>query len=1021
MIGNVLQSRYHIETELGRGGMGVIYSCQDILLHRKVAIKILSGSELDAEGKRRWLSEARAAAGLNHPNIVTVYDAGQVEGTPFIVMELVEGPSLREIERPSIEEILNYVIQIAAALAHAHDKGVIHRDLKPENVVLTSSGTLKLMDFGLANSLNNPQISQPDALEGTFTYLAPEMIRGAEASPQSDLYALGVMLFELLTGRAPFESDDLVQLLGQHLHAAVKPPNTLRPDIPEDVNNLVVRLLSKQPAERPASAGDVQQEIQCILENTPLESPAPPAGVTKAPRHNLPLQRSRFVGRQKELTQIQKRLFENPLVTLIGSGGVGKTRLALQAARQGLLYYPEGAWLVELASLTDPTLVVQAVAAALGIQDEENKPLLDALTEYMSTKTLVLVLDNCEHLISTCAHLVEHLLAHCKNLHILATSREALGIEGEVIVNIQSLSLPSGDLNDPETVAQSEAAQLFSNRAASFLPGFQIDKDNAGQIAQICLRLDGIPLALELAASRVKILELGQIAQRLDDAFRLLTGGSRTALPRQQTLQATIDWSYNLLTGAEREMLRRLSIFAGGWSLEAAEVVCSGQPTSSSPLLEAGEILDLLTRLVDKSLVIVERWPRVEPRFHLLETIRQYAQEKLRQDDETTAIRHNHSRYYLQFAEQAAAGLHGPDQVAWLARLDKEHDNLRAALTWLLEEKAGEACLQMAGSMAEYWDMRGFLSEGKGWLEKALSSAEGSPPSAACIQAMYRLAGLIGRLGDMRVIDLAEKGYKLAEKLGDKRNMAEGLTILGIHAFYLGEQPQQAEELCKRGIQLWREIGDERGLGHALGPLAGLKRSQGDFEGATRTYQASLRLFRKVGDLREIAGALGNLADVALDQGNLRQAQEWSAESQELYGKLKDKHGIATALRTQACALYQQGEYQEAKTFFERSMRLFAEISDPGCLAITSIGLGGVMLKLGDLSKARQLAEESLKKLEQEVQEKIPALLLLARVALAEEDVAVAREWFAQALELSKRIEARRYTAEAEEGLAQAR
>ncbi|HET9907192.1 MAG TPA: adenylate/guanylate cyclase domain-containing protein, partial [Anaerolineales bacterium] len=415
---------------------------------------------------------------------------------------------------------------------------------------------------------------------------------------------------------------------------------------------------------------------------------------------NLPLQLSTFIGREKEVQQIKKRLEKNRLVTLTGSGGVGKTRLSIRVAEELLNQYPNGVWLVELAPVTDPDLVTQTICAALDVTPQGNTPALTVLTNYLKQKKILLVVDNCEHLIDSCAQLCEALLHTCPNLQIIASSREALGIDGENAYRVPSLSLPN--LKDGlSTIEQSEAVKLFVERAAATLPEFKITKANAAAIAQICQRLDGIALAIELAASRVKLLKVEQIASRLDDAFRLLTGGSRTALPRQQTLRALIDWSYNLLSEEEKTALRRLSVFVGGWTLEAAEHVCDNS-----------NILDLLTHLVDKSLVAIDLEHGDEPRYYFLETIRQYTREKLFDSNEMKATRQRHLTYFLAFAEMKGTETQGRDQITALQKLDDEYENIHEAMDWAIETGQMEEATQITVALAWlYWWSRGLTQE----------------------------------------------------------------------------------------------------------------------------------------------------------------------------------------------------------------------------------------------------------------------------------------------------------------------
>jgi predicted ATPase/class 3 adenylate cyclase len=432
-----------------------------------------------------------------------------------------------------------------------------------------------------------------------------------------------------------------------------------------------------------------------------LPADFPPLKSLETLPNNLPVQLTSFIGLEGEIDEVKQLLATTRLLTMTGAGGCGKTRLALQVAAVVLEDFAEGVWLVELATLSDPTLLFQAVASALNIREQPGRSLQATIIDYLSPKQLLLVLDNCEHLVAACARLAETLLRACPHLRILATSREALGIAGETIRPVPSLSVPDPRRQPTvETLRRSEATRLFIERAIAGLPTFSPTTRNAEPITQVCQRLDGIPLAIELAAARVKVLSVEQIASRLDDRFRLLTGGSRTGLPRHQTLRATMDWSYELLSEAERVLLRRLAVFAGGFTLETAEAVCTGMDAETSA------VLDLLTHLVDKSLVIMEERGGTS-RYRLLDTVRQYGRNKLLESGEDPRVRRRHRDWYLQLAEAAEPELHGPDQRLWLDRMEMEHDNLRTALDWSkVDEDGSEAGLRLAGALWWFWYVR---------------------------------------------------------------------------------------------------------------------------------------------------------------------------------------------------------------------------------------------------------------------------------------------------------------------------
>lgn len=876
MSGLTLNARYRVDADLGQGGMGAVYRAFDLALNRPVALKMLNAQGLGTEGRARLLAEARAAAQLNHPNIVAIYDVGETDKSPFIVMELVEGQTLRAYPPVSLDETLSIARQICSALDHAHTAGIIHRDLKPENVILTKAQTAKLADFGLARTIDSPQLTEEGALVGTFAYLAPELIQGQPATVQSDLYALGVMLYELIAHRPPFAGDTLMAVLSQHLTAPVTPLGEHNPAVPAWLDDLILRLLSKHPDERPPTTRDVLRLFEQAV------APAPATRGTLLPKNNLPADRNVFIGREKEIAQLKQRLSEHQLVTLTGSGGVGKTRLAIQTARESVLDYGNGAWLVELASLANPDLVPGAVAMVLGVRGESDQPIIAALTDYLRDKTLLLVLDNCEHVIEAGAHLAEHLLRHCPDLRILASSREALGVTGEAAVRVPSLSLPPTERFSREALEHSEAVQLFVTRAAAALPGFELTETNAPAIVQVCHRLDGMALAIELAAARVKLLKVEQIATRLDDAFRLLTGGSRTALPRQQTLRATIDWSYNLLSEMERQVLRRLSVFAGSWTLEAAEVICSGEG------VEGYDVLDILTSLANKSLVVTEREPGEDARYHLLETTRQYAREKLLESGEGEAVRGRHFDFYLGVGEAAKSKLRSAGWLLWQSRLKDDWDNFRTALDWSFanaQTREPEKSLRLAIVFAWMLPVNArSWPEVFGWIRKGLVYLTDQDDQTKLLraEALYTAAWQ-GRFFYLGYV-MAEESVALyrANPLTDKRDLAWALATYSSTGFLERKIDRaQDEALAAECVALCRALGPSGywELAFAILGVAETAAAYEAYETAWTRGQESKALYEQTGDRVNAAYCLMFLGLIAQAQGDYPIAHSYCEES----------------------------------------------------------------------------------------------------------------------------------------------
>jgi predicted ATPase/class 3 adenylate cyclase len=726
-----------------------------------------------------------------------------------------------------------------------------------------------------------------------------------------------------------------------------------------------------------------------------LQTDFPPLKTLEAFRTNLPAQLTSFIGREKEIVTVKSLIAEHRLTTLTGAGGTGKTRLSLQVAAEVLDSFKDGVWFIELAPLSDPALVLDTIASVLGVREEQGRALLATLLDWLSNKELLFILDNCEHLVEACAKFAAAGLQSSRGMRILASSREALGIAGETTYHVPSLEIPNP--KDPisiDTVTQYTAVRLFIERATQSLGTFSLTNANAPVVVQICYRLDGIPLAIELAAARVKVLRVEQIAERLDDRFRLLTGGSRAALPRQQTLRALIDWSYDLLSESERMLLRRLSAFVGGWTLEAAETVCADEN------LDSLDVLDLMTHLVDKSLVGMDELA-VEPRYRMLETIRQYAHEKLFEMGEGDVMRARHRDWFAQWAEQGQAELTGPRQAAWLAHLEDEHDNLRAALEWALASEP-ETGLRLAAAIWQFWDIRGYTSEGSKWLGKVLEECPAQ--SVARVKALIGAGWLAIRKTDgAQAGALFEAGLSLSRDLDYKPGIAECLYHLGEWTEAQGDTSGRAEALYTESVQIWQELHDRGGIAHALGPLASLALRHYDYERAAALFGESLMLFRELGDTREIAGGLWNLTEVAIAQRDYAHARALTEESLILYQELSDKHGIATALRTLGEIARQDGESLKAQTQCEQSLALFRELGDSGCAALTLLCLGQIAHQSGELLDARRLSEEALTLCRETQNFRNPAMILdllglLGRVALARGENSRAAQLFAEGL-----------------------
>jgi non-specific serine/threonine protein kinase len=624
--------------------------------------------------------------------------------------------------------------------------------------------------------------------------------------------------------------------------------------------------------------------------------------------NNLPIQLSSFVGREKELAEVRRLLKDTRLLTLTGAGGCGKTRLALAAADELVETFEDGVWLMDLAPLAEPSLVPQVVASTLGLREQPGRSLTVALSDYLASKKVLLVLDNCEHVIEACAELAELLLRSCPELWVLATSREALGFAGEVAWPVPSLSLPDfRRMPNIESLSRYESARLFVERTEAVKPTFALTEQNAPSVARICYRLDGIPLALELAAARTKVLSVEEISERLDDCFGLLTTGNRTALPRHRTLHATMDWSHDLLDREERLLFRRLSVFAGGFTLEAAESVCAGDD------FERNEVLDLLSHLVDKSLVIM-RVNTTGTRYRLLETVRQYGRERL--DESEDEVEQRHAGFFVGFAEEAEGKLSGSDQTRWLTLLQSEHDNLRAALSWSLGEKRNIGLgVQLSAALWPFWFARGYLSEGRRWLEIAVSQSGRASPRvrAKALNGAGWLATFQDEYGAAKI--MIEEGLALYRELGDKEGIASSIAYLGFVAV-LGQRTDV--------------------------PLASL------LEEATR-LKPDLRDRRTVANLLVLEGL------IALGRGDLEQAVALNEEGLALFREVSDVLGVVACLTNIGLMMLAQDHYERSATMLREGLRLAWGLDHKLYIQYSIIGLAGVAASQGLPDRAARL------------------------------------------------------------------
>ena len=996
---------YRIAGNIGSGGMGVIYEAEDLKLGRRVALKFLP-EELaqDRQALRRFHREARSASALNHPNICTVYEIGEEAGRVFLAMELVKGKTLRHLLREgplAARKTIEIATQVAEGLAHAHEAGIAHRDLKPDNLMVSDDGFVKILDFGLAKVA--PQVAggteadttwQTSAgmIFGTVGYMSPEQAAGQELDFRSDQFSLGVVLYEMVTGKKAFARRTAAETMVAILREEAEPIGVHQSDAPAQLGWVIERCLAKEPEKRYGSTRELARELAAIRDRvSEMRRPAGAPGRAG----NLPAQRTGLVGRQAEVAAVKELLLREDvrLLTVTGPGGIGKTRLAVQVASELLERLGGNAYFVSLSSLNDPGLLGSAIVQTLGIGEAGGRSPLEIVMQHLQDPArppVLLVLDNFEHL-AAAAGTVAELMVSGENLKIIVTSRSALHVYGEHEFPLPPLALPdAGAKSSPESLAQYPAVALFLQRAVAVKPDFKLGSDNASAVAEICARLDGLPLAIELAAARIKILPPSSLLARLSSRLQLLTGGARDLPQRQQTLRAAMDWSYDLLSGPEQRLFRRLSVFAGGCNLEGVEAVCDTKGDLDL------DLLDGMGSLVDKSLVRQVEQGRSESRFVMLETVREYAAEKLRESGEEAGTKRAHAAYCLVLAEEVAEPS-GAEEAHWVERLSLEHENFRAALDWLIETEDADWGLRLGAALFRFWETREYLTEGRDGLRKLLQLKNALPATKARQRALFA-AGVLGvGQGDHAASGLLlRESLEIARQLGDKQGAAVSLNALAVSARERGDSGE-ACSLFEESMALWQELGDRRAVARSLSNLASTVKIQGDYARARALYRQCLGIFEELGDRSGVAWSLNHEGDAAREQGDSAAARELYEQGLAIFRGLNDRWGIAGTLADLGNLAREQGDPATAQSMYRESLKTFRELDHKRGIARLLEGFAALAAGSGEAERALRMAGAAAA-LRQQIgapltaaeQAKMEASLRSAREALSSEKRAAA-------------------------------
>jgi predicted ATPase len=888
-----------------------------------------------------------------------------------------------------------YVKVLDFGIAKLTEKLVQNQDAG-QGSVQESSGQPFAVDAGPINRRSNsdeaPTIfrghTESGMLVGTARYMSPEQARGFKVDARTDIFSFGAVLYEMLAGRVAFKGRDSSEIISSILRSDPQPLSRYAPEVPAELEQIVSRALAKGRAQRYQTVSEMTQDLRALRQelefkaklkssaqqsagNAAASSPRATQSANSAQarsmsvqpglaslevKNNIPAQPTPLIGREEELALIQQLLCRNDvrLLTLTGPGGAGKTRLGVEAVSSLLNEFPDGVIFVALASISTPELVASAIAQTFGIKQSGAVPLIETLKQTLRGRRLLLLMDNFEQVLAA-ARLVSELLTTCPELKILVTSRAPLHLRGEREFEVPPLALPDlSEATSVEALSQYAAIALFIERAIAIQPEFTLTNENARAVAEVCIRLDGLPLAIELVAARLKLLSPAEILTRLEHRLALLTGGAKDLPRRQQTMRKTISWSYDMLGRSEKKLFRRLSVFVGGCTLSAVEAIC-GDALGI-------DVLDGLSSLVDKSMLRQKEQSKTEKRFKMFETIREFSREQLLASVETESVERRHALFFLELVERAEPFLTGPEQVVWLERLESEHNNLRAALGWAVAGAEKEIGLRMAGAMYRFWEVRGHQSEGRDWLVRLLKDSDGAPGSVRA-RAFLRAGGLERDHGNYeQASQLFQNGLALYQDLGDKWGVAATLNGLGDMAHQQGNY-QEATARYQEALVLFKEIGNEQAVSYVLNNLGNVARDQGDYERASEIHEEALALFRNLGDKRALATSLFNLGEVAQYKGDYARAAELQNESLALKREVGDKRGIMFSLANLGDIARGQGDYKRAARFYEESLALCREIGDKRGVAFCLEGLAEVACTQNAFERAAQLfgAAEALR------------------------------------------------------------
>jgi predicted ATPase len=915
-MGQLIANRYEIQTEIGAGGMGTVYLGLDRQTGSKLAIKQLKAELIQPDMLERFKREGQALRELNHPNIVKLLDAVEADAQHYLIMEYVAGGDLGLLlkhGRLPYQRCLNIAIDLADALTRAHRLNIIHRDLKPANVLLSQDGTVCLTDFGVAHVMHQERVTQTNVIIGTLDYLAPEVLSGEPVEPRSDIWAFGVMLFEMLAGQHPFPGRSILQVHQAIMTAELPDLEELAPDAPIAFVDLVYRMLNRDPQARISSVRHVGAELEDILHGREargrFQTPVPDS--RQRPRHNLPAQTTPFVGRERELIELA-RLIQNPairLISIIAQGGMGKTRLSLEAAERQIPNFAHGVYCVELAPLSEASSIIPAIANALGYQfQSDGREPKQQLLDYLQGKELLLLLDNFEHMLTE-AGLVSDLLKAAPKLKILVTSRQRLDQSGESLFHLGGMDFPVW--NTPEDALEYAAVKLFMNSATRAKANFELHKDNLDDVACICKLVQGMPLGIVLAAAWLGTLSPAEIASELQKGLDFLESDSQQIPERQRSMRAVMEYSWKQMSEDEQTVFAKLSVFHGGFTREGAEAV-------------AGASLRILMSLVNKSFLIRDS---DTARYEMLELLRQYAETKFASDAAKEEAQAAHSHFYLKWLAGLENDLKGQRQYGALNDIDKEYENILGAWIHAASNKDIVRMNQSVDSIRFYFDFRARFQEAESFFQYLPKEFEDSQD----ITVRFAYRRIRSRQIKLATVGLSQRSEEFMREMEAYRALAESLGetwevgfAYCLIAWQIDERAARIEPL-EKSVSCFRALQDEFNIADILDFLAVQYDAIGNSKVAASYYEESIRLHRKLGNSNGLYWALSNYAEMLMAQGMKEEGLKALEEADQLAIEIGNGSVI---LRNKMFLMrhhFRAGNFLEASAYIEQAHNLAVE------------------------------------------------------------------------------------------------